>query len=82
MSLPPPLFPLGGYPMIFHHVKALARLEGQVKNIYLVGPYPTKKFIPFIDEVTSTFDFEKVEYIESQTLSKGMGVSGCLLSLF
>jgi hypothetical protein len=48
--------------MIFHHVKALA---GLVQRIYLVGPYPQKKFIPFIDEVTSTFDFEKVEYIES-----------------
>ncbi len=62
MSLPPPLFPLGGYPMIFHHVKALA---GLVQRIYLVGPYPQKKFITFIDDVTSTFDFEKVEYIES-----------------
>ena len=65
MSLPPPLFPLGGYPMVFHHVKALSKLD--VSNIFLVGPYPQKKFIPFIDEVTSTFDFEKVEYIESQT---------------
>jgi mannose-1-phosphate guanylyltransferase len=58
MSLPPPLFPLGGYPMIFHHVKALSRLK--VQNLYLVGPYPEKKFIPFIDEVSGTFEFEKV----------------------
>jgi hypothetical protein len=30
-----------------------------------VGPYPDKKFLPFIDEIQSNFDFEKVEYIES-----------------
>ena len=47
----------------------------------MVGPYPEKKFRPFLDEVNSTFDFEKVEYIESQKLSKGMGVCGALLSL-
>lgn len=27
MSLPPALFPIGGYSMIFHHVKALDRLN-------------------------------------------------------
>ena len=69
--------------MIFHHVKALSRISSKYKvsNIYLVGPYPSKKFRPFLDEVNSTFDFERVEYIESQKLSRGMGVCGAVLSL-
>ena len=53
--------------MIFHHVKALSALDPKylVQNIYFVGPYPIKKFLPFLDDIQSSFEFENVEYIES-----------------
>jgi len=66
ISLPPPLFPskessiyllVGGYPMIFHHLKALSNLA-EVKNVFLMGgSYDEKKFRPFLDHVRTVFNF-------------------------
>ena len=40
---------VGGYPMIFHHLKALSNLA-EVKNVFLLGgSYDEKKFRPFLD---------------------------------
>lgn len=47
--------------MIFHHVKALSSLA-EVKNVYLMGYYDNKKFIPFLDYVRTLFNF-KIHYI-------------------
>ena len=71
ISLPPPLFPstltffmpiVGGYPMIFHHVKALSNLP-EVKHVFLMGSYDEKKFIPFLDYVRTLFNF-RITYIQ------------------
>jgi hypothetical protein len=44
-------FIVGGYPMIFHHLKALSNLA-EVKNVFLLGgSYDEKKFRPFMDQV-------------------------------
>lgn len=48
--------------MIFHHVKALSNLS-EVKNVFLMGCYDEKKFIPFLDYVRSLFNF-KIHYIQ------------------
>ena len=50
--------------MIFHHVKALSNLA-EVKNVYLMGYYDTKKFIPFLDYVRTLFNF-KIHYIQEE----------------
>lgn len=50
--------------MIFHHVKALSNLP-EVKNVFLMGSYDEKKFIPFLDYVRTLFHF-KIQYIQEE----------------
>ena len=83
ISLPPPLFPstkslvlltfiVGGYPMIFHHLKALSNLA-EVKNVFLLGgSYDEKKFRPFMDQVRTQFNF-KITFIEEEIIQNSAG---------
>lgn len=48
--------------MIFHHIKALSTFS-QIKNIFLMGSYDEKKFIPFLDYVKTVFAF-KIQYLK------------------
>lgn len=57
--------------MIFHHVKALSNLP-EVKNVFLLGNYDYKKFIPFLDYVRTLFNF-KVHYIEEEISYNSIG---------
>ena len=52
---------VGGYPVIFHHVKALSNLA-DIRNVFLMGSYDEKKFIPFMDSMRTLFNF-KIHYI-------------------
>ncbi len=42
LTLPKPLFPIAGVPMVYHHVAALAKVEG-MREILLIGFYGTQK---------------------------------------
>ena len=55
---------VGGYPIIFHHLKALSRLA-EVKNVYLMGFYDEKKFLPFIDYAKTLFNY-KIAYVQEE----------------
>lgn len=58
---------VGGYPMIFHHLKALSNLA-EVKNVFLLGgSYDEKKFRPFMDQVRTQFNF-KITFIEEEII--------------
>ena len=58
---------VGGYPMIFHHLKALSNLA-EVKNVFLLGgSYSEKKFLPFLDQVRTQFNF-KTTFIEEEII--------------
>lgn len=60
-------FLVGGYPMIFHHLKALSNLA-EVKNVFLLGgSYDEKKFRPFMDQVRTQFNF-KITFIEEEII--------------
>lgn len=50
--------------MIFHHVKALSNLA-EIKNVFFMGSYDEKKFIPFLDYVRTIFTF-KIHYIKEE----------------
>ena len=68
-SLPLPLFPVGGRPLIFHHLHALDRLSAhpgyEVRHVFLHGRYAPDDFLTFIDSVLPHFDFS-IEYIWEQ----------------
>ena len=59
VSAPKPLFPVAGYPFIWHHIKALSELK-QVKYIFLVGKYKPSKFQYFIETLYDEFPLTQV----------------------
>mmetsp|Transcript_10698 Transcript_10698/g.10813 ORF Transcript_10698/g.10813 Transcript_10698/m.10813 type:complete len:91 (+) Transcript_10698:3-275(+) len=50
VSIPKPLFPIAGYPIIFHHIRRLSEME-QVRHVFLIGNYEQSKFTHFIEEI-------------------------------
>ncbi|TNV79051.1 hypothetical protein FGO68_gene15664 [Halteria grandinella] len=72
ISLPPPLFPIGGYPLIFHHIKALSNLSADLKNVFLMGSYDEKKFRPFLDYARTMFNF-KIHYLQEEIPNNSAG---------
>ena len=65
-SLPLPLFPVGGYPIIFHHLQALGKLTSQpgyrVQHVFLHGRHAPDDFLTFLDSVQCEFEFT-IEYL-------------------
>jgi mannose-1-phosphate guanylyltransferase len=49
MELPKPLFPIGGKPMIYHHVNALSKVPG-MKEVLIIGFYEAGVFDRFLTE--------------------------------
>lgn len=72
-SAPKPLFPVAGYPLIWHHIRALSDLK-QVKNIFLVGKYKASKFQYFIETLYDEFPVQQVQYIWDDVPGNEIGV--------
>jgi mannose-1-phosphate guanylyltransferase len=54
LDVPKPLFPVGGYPIIWHHLEALAKVKG-LKEVLLIGFYEDNVFQKFIDNASVEF---------------------------
>lgn len=50
LDIPKPLFPVAGLPLIQHHIEALAAVPA-VKEILLIGYYPTQQMQEFVNNV-------------------------------
>lgn len=74
MDLPKPLFPIAGYPIIFHHVSALARITG-MSQVLLIGFYEQTVFESFIKDMQMEFPFIKFKYLREY---QAMGTAGGL----
>eukprot|EP00347_Sterkiella_histriomuscorum_P012773 403367277 len=73
VSIPRPLFPIAGYPLIYHHIRALSEVQ-QVQHVFLIGKYDPKKFYHFVDDVLSEFSFKTIQYIQDDTPKNEAGV--------
>src|SRR5437762_2244714 len=70
VSIPRPLFPstyiiylfyytliiVAGYPIIYHHVLNLSKIDS-IRNVFLIGNYDPKKFTHFIEDLLAEFSF-------------------------
>ena len=56
MDLPKPLFPVAGNPIIYHHIAALAKIQG-MEEIFLIGFYEQAVFDSFLKDVQAEFPF-------------------------
>ena len=75
LDCPKPLFPIGGRPMIEHHIEALAGLEN-LEEVILMGFYPKDEMESFIFSCQRKFKI-KIRYLEEEGES---GTAGALLA--
>jgi len=73
LDVPKPLFPLGGIPILTHHLQALAKV-GDVSEVTLLGFFQPQLFDEWIAECSKQFSF-KITYLEE---TKGLGTAGGL----
>jgi mannose-1-phosphate guanylyltransferase len=73
-DLPKPLFPVAGYPIIYHHIYALSQVES-VKEIFLMGFFqPTEDLTRFVANAQSEFKMP-IRYLqEYKSLGTGGGI--------
>lgn len=55
LDLPKPLFPIAGRSIIQHHIEACIRIK-ELKEILVIGYYPTAQMERFITEMQKTYE--------------------------
>lgn len=74
LDIPKPLFPIGGKPMIWHHLVALSRIEA-VHEVLLIGFYEESVFSSFIKDAKDEFMNFSIKYLrEYQSLGTAGGL--------
>ncbi len=72
LDVPKPLFPVAGYPSIYHHIDALSKIE-TVKEIFLMGYYqPSDGLNRFIANAQSEFKIP-IRYLQEY---RSLGTAG------
>lgn len=72
LDMPKPLFPIAGFPMIYHHIEAASKVSN-MKEIILIGSYqPTKQLTGFISYMQQEFKIV-VRYLQEYT---ALGTAG------
>lgn len=54
LDIPKPLFPVAGLPIIQHHIEACVRVP-DLKEIILLGYYPSADLIKFVQEMIQEY---------------------------
>ncbi|XP_071495680.1 mannose-1-phosphate guanylyltransferase regulatory subunit alpha-A-like [Diadema antillarum] len=74
LELPKPLFPVAGFPIIYHHLEACSKLP-DLQEVMLIGTYqPTDSLNRFIASIQREFKFN-VRYLQEYT---ALGTAGGL----
>jgi mannose-1-phosphate guanylyltransferase len=73
LNIPKPLFPLGGVPILTHHLNACKKIEG-LTEILLLGFFPPKPFEDFIADNKANYPVP-IRYLQEQ---QSLGTAGGL----
>ncbi|KTW30788.1 hypothetical protein T552_00500 [Pneumocystis carinii B80] len=74
LDIPKPLFPIGGKPMIWHHLVALSEVK-TVNEVLLIGFYEESVFSGFIKDAKEAFSEFSIKYLrEYQSLGTAGGL--------
>ncbi|KAL1986007.1 hypothetical protein VTN96DRAFT_7142 [Rasamsonia emersonii] len=74
LDIPKPLFEVAGHPIIWHALKALAKVPG-LREVYLVGYYDEIVFRDFIKDSHKEFPHLRIQYLrEYQALGTAGGL--------
>jgi mannose-1-phosphate guanylyltransferase len=71
LDVPKPLFPIGGRPIIQHHIEACTRLQN-LKEILIVGFYPAAQMLQFVNDMQILYDVN-IRYLQEFT---ALGTAG------
>jgi len=72
-KIPKPLFPIGGEPMIYHHIAACAKVPG-LKEVLLIGFFDPSLFQNFIQQTEARLKIS-IKYLrEHKALGTGGGI--------
>jgi mannose-1-phosphate guanylyltransferase len=73
LDIPKPLFPIGGMPIIEHHIKACSQIEN-LEEVLIIGSYQVPEMKTFLDEVQSKYRVN-IRYLQEFTeLGTGGGL--------
>ncbi|KAI9293724.1 nucleotide-diphospho-sugar transferase [Neoconidiobolus thromboides FSU 785] len=72
LDLPKPLFPIGGEPVIYHHLVQLSKVK-ELNEVYLIGFFEDSVFAPFLNKVKADFPNLNVKYLREY---QAMGTAG------
>ncbi|KAI9225733.1 MAG: mannose-1-phosphate guanyltransferase [Piptocephalis tieghemiana] len=72
LDTPKPLFPIAGKPVIYHHLKALSKVEG-LNEVYLIGSFEDSVLRAFTQQVSREFAGLTVRYLREFT---ALGTAG------
>ncbi len=56
LHVPKPLFPVGGSPMITHHIRACQQLE-KLEEVVILGSFEEKYFDDYAKDMSTKFNF-------------------------
>ncbi|OXV09397.1 hypothetical protein Egran_02838, partial [Elaphomyces granulatus] len=74
LDVPKPLFEVAGHPIIYHSLKALAKVPG-LREVILVGYYDENVFRDFIKDSAKEFPHLRIQYLrEYQALGTAGGL--------
>jgi mannose-1-phosphate guanylyltransferase len=54
LNCPKPLFPIGGQPLLYHHLQSLSAIPN-LKDVYLIGFFEDQIFSRFLENVLTDF---------------------------
>lgn len=74
LDVPKPLFEVAGHPIIYHSLKALAKVPG-LREVILVGYYDESVFRDFIKQSATDFPQFRIQYLREYT---ALGTAGGL----
>ena len=63
LDVPKPLFPVAGCPIVQHHIEACVKVP-HLKEILILGFYPTNEMAGFVGEMNRKFSSVNIRYLQ------------------
>jgi len=63
LDVPKPLFPVAGLPIVQHHIEACVKVK-DLKEILILGFYPTNEMAVFVSEMNRKYDSVNIRYLQ------------------
>jgi len=73
LDIPKPLFPVGGLPMVEHHIRTCSKVE-EIKQVLLIGFYPMDEMRTFVEDMRRKYSISIRYLMEFTRLGTAGGI--------